>query len=420
MAKVIVKSNGDRDVVSSIPAYTSQYENNPYNGQDPTAQLSGWNKFTDGLGITNNADRVRYQQNQASALWDSERSAALEDREYNNEVNTSRRMRAAGMNPDLLGVQAGQSELANNDAVANGVNGAMSTESDSPMQVVQSLGSVMSNVFGIYNGLASLDNQIFSTEMSAFVNNEDSIKSDLVSSIGSRATPDAIDKFLSGKLDINEILFGDEHKTTTAADSYELLKMITPRYKSKRMRDFAARKLSSYINSLDFQRSITDKFGSVASAKNSASRAIGENTALAGKSGGNLRETMHTIASCAYDIYMSDLSLQKLANKYSRDYYSTASGTTAAEAENSTTRETIDAMEYRNNIRKPWRNLVNRLARQSEEGNLLSSIALTGILGSSNIVNSPVGQSAVSAALRKPNVSNVMNHYDKYTNIFNH
>lgn len=404
----------------AIKPYNPQYENNPYSGQDPTSQLSRWNRFTDSLGITDNANRVLYQQNQAAALWDSERSAALEDREYNNEVNTARRMRAAGMNPDLLGVQAGQSELANNDAVANGVNGAMDTELNSPMQVVQSLGGVMSTVFGIYNGLASLDNQIFSTEMSDFAGREQGIKGDLVSAMFADLKDDDIDKYLSGALSVSDLLFGKGNSSGSNGRAAWLLDTITPRYKSKRARSFANQKLGAYVNSLDFQREIADKLGSVASAKNSAARVIGENTALAGKSGGNLRETMSTIAKAAYEIYMSDTSLQKAANKYSRDYYNTANGAQAAEAENSTTRETIDAMDYRNQIRKPWRRLVERLARQSDEGNLLSSIALTGILGSSNIVNSPVAQSAASAALRKPNVSNIMNRYDKYTNIVNH
>ena len=99
-------------------------ENNPYAGKSTAGLLSKWNEFTDSLGFTNHAAQLAFNQNQAAAEWESQHNLALEDREYNDYASQVERMRAAGLNPDLPGVDQGSATSDTAGATGEGAPSA--------------------------------------------------------------------------------------------------------------------------------------------------------------------------------------------------------------------------------------------------------------------------------------------------------
>lgn len=103
---------------NSVPNNTTitPSSNNPYQGIDYTAGLSRFQKWLDKKGITNYAGQLKNQYDLLSNQWQSEFNQMMSDREYNDYSSQAKRMREAGLNPDLLGVSGFESQTSGNTA----------------------------------------------------------------------------------------------------------------------------------------------------------------------------------------------------------------------------------------------------------------------------------------------------------------
>lgn len=132
--------------------YEQMWLNNPYRNTylDPT--------FWDNVGLSNkskdyNSEQERLYNEYIAGIYELQMQ-----NEYNSEAASAARMRAAGQNPDLLGLN-NASESDNMAAPNAGPSPALTGQSPA-VSSLQMLGSVMSFALNAYQGIASTINTL--------------------------------------------------------------------------------------------------------------------------------------------------------------------------------------------------------------------------------------------------------------------
>uniref|UniRef100_A0AAU8B8B8 DNA pilot protein n=1 Tax=Dulem virus 229 TaxID=3145706 RepID=A0AAU8B8B8_9VIRU len=362
----------------------SYSENNPYRNQDYMAGYSRWNWFTDTLGLTNYAGQ-RAQENQLAAdQWESEYRLSLEDRDYNNEANTAARMRAAGMNPDLLGVNAGQSQTANNEA---GAQVAPTAGQGSFAQSMQTIGQALSMAMSVYSGVVNIQNSVFDADLTKFQGLEKGNQNDLVSLLVGRIPEDSLGDVLShpSKLRsyVNELTSPDDNGF--ASTLHDWLNRSLP-YRDRRIKDMANRRLLSYVGSSQFQSDVLSSIGSRSRSKVDAARVYAQENALRDLSGED------DVSSVLKDIAREMFASEKTALRASRssdlktiEYNNSYDATLEAQASNANNRASKQKFEIQSAMTQPLTRVMNVLARKSENGNVFASTALISFMILNNL-----------------------------------
>lgn len=129
---------------------------NPYKDLDPSQNLSIVQRLLDALGFTNNLGRLQYQQAVASNQWESEYALALQDRDYNDYVSQVQRMKAAGLNPDFLGVSGYESSIAGNTAGALPAPGAVDIQPSPLGDLFETILSSMTTAMSVFSGVLDI------------------------------------------------------------------------------------------------------------------------------------------------------------------------------------------------------------------------------------------------------------------------
>ena len=149
--------------------------NNPYNGIDPSQQMSGWQSFLDRIGLTNYEGKYRYAQDVLSNQWETENALREQDKLYNSPAEQAKRQRDAGLNPDFNGVQAFEGTTAGNPASS----GVLPTPAP---EVEQSLGNIAQGLFngiqmalGLRSGLIDLRQKQINLDKEAFGTADDMV-----------------------------------------------------------------------------------------------------------------------------------------------------------------------------------------------------------------------------------------------------
>lgn len=128
--------------------YGSTVVQNPFGGpnqvisdihQNPTGVFGTWSK----------QDQALFNTSMAEAQWIAELSLIDYQNEYNSPVAQAQRMREAGLNPDLLGVEQGGT------SADGSAPGAVAPEGSNPMDVAGNIFSLFSTAMSVANGLMS-------------------------------------------------------------------------------------------------------------------------------------------------------------------------------------------------------------------------------------------------------------------------
>lgn len=359
-------------------------ENNPYANQDYMAGYSRWNWLTDTMGLTNYAGQ-RAQQNQLAAdQWESEYQLSLQDRNYNNEANTAARMREAGMNPDLLGVNAGQSETANNEA---GAQPAPDAGQNGFAQSMQTIGQALSMAMSVYSGVVNIQNSVFDADLTKFQGLEKGNQNDIVSYLVGRIPEDSLGDVLShpSKLRkyINELTSPDDSGFSSVVQDW--LNRSLP-YRDKRVKDMANRRLLSYIGSNQFQSDVLSSIGVRSKSKVDAARVYAQENALRDLS------KEDDVSSVLKDIAKEMFASEKTALRASRssdlksiEYNNAYDATLEAQAANANNRASKQKFEIQSSMAQPLNRVMNVLARKSENGNIFASTALISFMILNNL-----------------------------------
>lgn len=126
--------------------YGSTVVKNPFGGpnqvfsdihQNPTGAFGTWSK----------QDQALFNTSMAEAQWLAELSLMDYQNEYNSPQAQAQRMREAGLNPDLLGVEQGGTSA---DGTAPG---AAAPDGSNPMDVANTILNITSTAFSLTSGL---------------------------------------------------------------------------------------------------------------------------------------------------------------------------------------------------------------------------------------------------------------------------
>ena len=298
---------------------------NPYVGIDPHYELSWWNRFTDALGFTNYSGRLENQYNLAAAQWQSEYDLAMQDRSYNSPEEQVKRMRAAGLNPDLNGgqnISPGESELANNEANQKTIEPLR--ELDSAMSVfgkaMQFAASFMQGGLGIALDTVSTLADFHSKDMSTMDSVLSGLKNELVNDyVGRINTSDRKDDFLKAtgfeQQDIlNDFLFNEDGED----NEYEGIKLRTSTaFKTRRAQKYAQDRLHEYVRSDRFRQDIESRLGTNAEERMATAKAVSSVEALS-STGDDLFDAMQIVAESYYKEWkkLSRLNQKHYDNQY--------------------------------------------------------------------------------------------------------
>lgn len=374
--------------------YKSAYpDNNPYADIDPLAQLSGLQRTTDFLGLTNYAEKAMYQHN----LLTAQRDIDLEAREYNSEASQVARQRAAGLNPDLLGVSG--NEFAPSQPVEGGV------VPEDASQKISGLGnfllSAFTTGFSMLQGMQSMD--IAAIDAAGGL---DSI-------IGS-----AEDKIISSALDnmsVEDMLKNDKEvfasdflnsSVKTAEESY------FPMVRTKSVRKMLDRELSNRLAGQDFKN-----------RKYAKAAEFYENQARAAEARGNMKgldllaqeSGSDDVTDYIAGFYKASRGLIKLqtdwntgyfhkkdadkvaaadnaaadASKaysdYTKGFYGSADASQAGQAFNDQNKMQSEYAKYQVAVNKEFRNFINNLVKEADAGKKWAQVVLTAIGFTQNV-----------------------------------
>lgn len=122
--------------------YDQMFAANPYRNQ--TYNKSFWQSIAEGLGFRTGYDKWREAAMNNAAEWDADVFALMNQNQYDSPEAMAGRERAAGINPDLLGI----GDVAQSAGMRNDANGMPETGSDIPQALTVASG-VCSTVLDI-------------------------------------------------------------------------------------------------------------------------------------------------------------------------------------------------------------------------------------------------------------------------------
>lgn len=136
--------------------YDQLFAANPYRKQ--TYNLTGWQKFLSSLGFRTKYDDWVDQTSTQIAEYDAGIMSQIQQNQYNSPDAMAQRERAAGLNPDLLGI-GDVAQAAGPTEDANGMSPSESSES-SPFDIAGTVVNVSQSVLGLIPATLSFATQI--------------------------------------------------------------------------------------------------------------------------------------------------------------------------------------------------------------------------------------------------------------------
>ena len=324
-------------------------ESNPYKGLDPTAQLSGWNRFTDWLGITNNAGQATYEARLNAQNYESQ--LMLSQDQYQMQADA---MRKAGYNPDFndAGAMNTPSGEVSNQAGANAAG--------SFARFGQAMGSIIQSALGIASGITQIQGTRIASDLSAL--------GQTLPNVVSSAVDNTAVQFLgtgqaSKGVDTRSRLVDALKLGRVEVDPSFLTKMSVralPRPRTRRARRALDNYLMSYFGSADFQRRVFDSISKTNSA------AMGAVESFASNLGKNADDD---IVDVLVDISSSLLKAEQLESHGRRDYANTFDYGLSAEVANISNTEQREANQFRTNLNSTIREIVDKLRKDADDPN---------------------------------------------------
>lgn len=307
--------------------------NNPYRDlleQNPN------NAFSRGTDKRNRAMQV----GTAAAEFDAD-LALLDyqneyDRLYNSPTAKAERLKSAGINPDLAGLE-GDPTLTSAGASSQGLAGNLSKDAN-PLEISQAIGSLINQAISTYGQLQSIKSTSLDNDMKSINNMKslmdfgfDQIDRELpyLSSVASGSTGDLRSKHF--------IPF------TNSMGSNRSRKM------SKRLESI----FNNYIDSDSFQSKVNDYRMNVA-------RSFGDNNS-------EFEKVLSTLRGVQSDIIINGLKSEKYSKKSDYDYYSTFDSSQSARAQNAVNESTVNSKNITNTATEAMSKLLDEMGKSKND-----------------------------------------------------
>lgn len=343
-----ISATGRAASKNSQPSYFDGLsESNPYKGIDPTSQLSGWNRFTDWLGITNNAGQATYEAQLNAQNYESQ--LMLAEDQYQMQADA---MRKAGYNPDF------------NDAGAiNTPSGEVSNQAGqnaagSFARFGQAMGSIIQSALGIASGITQIQGTRLANDLSSLGQTLPSVLDTAVGNIagfytgtgqGARNTntrTDLEEALQLGRFEIDPVLLRD------------ISKMQLPRPRTRRARKALDNYLVNFFTSSDFQKRVFSRISEVNSSAMGAVKSFADNLGM---------NADDDIVDVLVDISSSLLKAEQLESRGRRDYANTFDYGLSADVANIANTEQREANRFRTNLNSTIREIVDKLRKDADD-----------------------------------------------------
>lgn len=117
--------------------------------QEQLDSLSDWQRFTDSIGLTNNAGQIKANY-----------ATAMDEREYNSVGSQIARMQEAGLNADILGAQGNES------SVAGQMIEGMPSSAEAASGFADAVSGFIGNVVGLAEGYVNIKSTLLNQDSS--------------------------------------------------------------------------------------------------------------------------------------------------------------------------------------------------------------------------------------------------------------
>lgn len=329
--------------------------------QNPTGAFGTWSK----------QDQALFNTSMAEAQWLAELSLMDYQNEYNTPVAQAQRMREAGLNPDLLGVEQGGT------SADGSAPGAVAPEGSNPLDIAGNIFSIFSTAVSVANGLMSFKSASEAVN-SQVIDNVNKVDGFATSFLVDQLSPDSFSS--DGQLLDDKKFDIISNSRSWAQKRYGFNSRM-----SKRFEDSVLRK----IESPDFTKQFYETMNkSEEFRQDYLSKTTGD---LYSQADETMRILLDGVIRHQHSLEKSARSRGISENDYYSDVYGVLEADSFAERENIL--NTYDAANLRRDFygSSLWYDTNKSLWKSYKRGNLLSGIYLGLSYSTRSIKNSLLG-----------------------------
>lgn len=365
----------DDDYLSEI----EEYKNSPYYkylltnpwlaGNQRPFSPNFWQSIGESLGDTSARDSYYANLQSKRSEWLADALDRFRQEEYNSPLAQVERERIAGLNPDLNGsISAGSA--SENDQPIQGVDMPNSDLGSVPQ--LFSLGNtILTSAMQFASAFQSIRGNSIENRMRS-LNLTDSLKSSVWSAIS-----DGTGEFLNTHEDFDSSQIISNFEPLSKAIINRIERLPYSRRNKKQMISmvndlvFATDSDGSYSPSVKYQTMVNDLLSNLSKSRNDFARSYA--------SPGGEFESPKNIRWISNNIYkpIEDINAEvlKLMSKYNKSYYSSASGSLKADAENTQYRFQSDLMNVKDRLVSAFER-INKRITGSKDLSPLAKLAL--------------------------------------------
>lgn len=279
-------------------------------------------------------------------------------------------MRQAGVNPDLQGVQGGQSSLSGNSA-----NTPLAQPDLSATSFENFISTAFNTAMSIASGAVGISQALYNMDLSDMPGDLASIRSFL---LGSQIHGTGLDD--DSRSNLLGLLMNDYNSPAFTA-AIKDLKGLIPNYRTRRAQNRAVQRLENMIQSDEFRTAMVESASRREEARTNLANSAGRNNALVSQ--GDIVEVTTALSNAEFELW-------KARNRYDRQFLQNENAFQEAisnpetvryraEAYSNEYKETSQALQNRLALKSIERDLVQKLAKMAKQGNILASGVLVGV-----------------------------------------
>ena len=325
--------------------------NDPYQGRsDMSSSILPWKRIAEESNSQNRYDA-------ASADYQNSIAQYIFELNYNSESAKAQRMRAAGLNPDLIGLEAGS------EAPTRDINTQEPVQDVTTADPAQEIAQVATIVGGAFSTALSLAQGIQSVKGAKLANDAQEISN--LDKIVMQTTA-----FLGNEPSFIEWLNSPHSKRNSPL--YE--PYIFPAKFGASI--FPNGKLGKrYANVTGFISDWMSTKSKGVTANNDFITAMGKYAGF-GKDNDAIIDTIGVLNSALNDFDKSRYNRGKTENKFYSDYFGKASGTAAGEASNAKVGSEKSLYDIQSSLNSPIQKISDKLYQSFKDGNWFSGVVL--------------------------------------------
>ncbi len=370
---------------SGLPeSYRPLWNSNPFVNYQ--YQLGLWDKIGNFLGFRTSEDRTREEYAQRSNEYIAQLQSLAREEEYNSESSQSERMKQAGINPALNGVNPSQASELNESPMT--LPDITRNNADDVTSAFSTFTNIISTILGVGQGILSLNrNHLDNLKANVDLNND-------IFGFGKALGVD-----LANTDDVRG-LFGDnsEGLNTTEIVTQKLKRLGFSNREAKKYA-YAFNQGYSYKDSVKGQKEIVGSFNDLSDA----SKRYASNRSI-GASGLQISPVLSQTLGLISDY---ELQVMKLQMKYQSEYFNSINGKLKAGAENTQNRYTSQSLgaytngdyfkikaeydsmmiNYQKDLIKLNQNIFNKI---DDKHPIFKSLVLSGITGLQQLAADPL------------------------------